>query len=692
MPMNMPAQVLNIRGVVSRLPEYRQGMVRFSFEVDQYSPEIPGVNLKSLQLSWYNPEAEIIPGQAWQLRVRLKPPRGLMNPGASDYETQLFANRVNGRGYILSARLSREAGAGNRFRIEYLRYQVRHWLSQLPLEPEVDATIRALLLGDKQGLNDQQWQVLRQTGTVHLVVISGLHIAIACMLGYWIGWVVQTVVQWFAPRLVDGFADIRAWRIIPALAMATCYGLLAGFSIPTQRALVMAVALLLPPLLNCHLGVWKRYQIALVLVLLMQPLSFYQPGFWLSFSAVAALLLIVSGQRDSGRVKTIAATQWAVFVGLFPLLLFWMGQVALVAPLVNVLAIPLLSFILIPGVLSGLLVCLVNADAGAIFLSGLVDAFWSLLQLCTPPDGVGLFFSSPSLLTVCLGLLAAILLNLPRWTGMGYFALFIITVVIFQPKSVIDHGDFRASVVDIGQGLAVVLETRSKVLLFDTGAAFKGRSTARFTLLPLLQSRRINHLDRVVISHKDNDHAGGYPTVAASLVVAELHSGSPAVQRRTLAKPCVSGDTWEWDGVRFSYIQPVRPLPVNENNRSCVLLVQSDHCSVLIPGDIESSVEHQILSDYPGLQVNWLVASHHGSRFSTDHEWLTALQPDWVLFSAGFDNSYGHPATVVTDRLDHLQMNWLNTADKGALLLNSSEGRCLTEAYRDIKRRYWSAR
>ncbi|WP_428033318.1 DNA internalization-related competence protein ComEC/Rec2 [Amphritea sp.] len=687
MPMDMPAQELNITGRVSRLPEYRPGMVRFRFDVDQYSPLIPGADLQHLQLSWYNPVSEIIPGQQWALRVRLKPPRGFMNPGGSDYETQLFANRVNARGYLLSAQLLSEPGVASGYWLEYLRYQLGRWLTQLSLKPDADATIRALLLGDKQGLSEQQWQVLRQTGTVHLVVISGLHIAIACMLGYWLGWIVQ--------RLAGGYlsvlTDIRACRIVPALCMAAGYALLAGFSIPTQRALIMAMAMLVPPLFNCHLGVWKRYQLALVLVLLMQPLSFYQPGFWLSFAAVAALLLAAAGSGDKRRIRAMLSTQWAVFIALFPLLLLWMGQVALSAPLVNLVAIPLLGFILIPGVMLGVLLSLFEADAGVLFLSGLSDMFWWLLALCAPPEGMGVFISRPSLIAVLLGGVATVLLNLPRWTGMGVFALFMLAVLIVQPKASLDHGDFRTTVVDVGQGLAVLLETRSKVLLFDSGAAFRGNSTARFTLLPLLESRNIERLDRVVISHKDNDHAGGYPSLATAVAVTELHSGSPAVRRSLAAKPCIAGDSWLWDGIRFSYIQPLRPMQVNENNRSCVLLVQSENCSILIPGDIESSVEQQILSEYPGLQVDWLVAAHHGSRFSSSYEWLAALTPEWVLFSAGFDNPYGHPATAVIDQLRSFQLNWLNTSDKGALMLQSKAGNCVTESYRDHKKRYWSA-
>ncbi|UTW04862.1 DNA internalization-related competence protein ComEC/Rec2 [Amphritea atlantica] len=687
MPLDMPAQAFSVTGTVSGMPEHRSGLVRFRFTVERYSPVLPDADLKHLQLSWYNPEREIIPGQQWQLMVRLKPPRGLMNPGGSDYETRLFADRVNARGYLLTARLLNDPEESSRQRIEYLRYRTGKWLGRLSLGESAEATIRALLLGDKQGLNDEQWQILRQTGTVHLVVISGLHIAIACLIGYWLG----GAIQWLAGRFCPVQSDIRAYRIIPALLLALGYALLAGFSIPTQRALIMALAMLLPALLNRHMGIWQRYQLALVIVLLIQPLSFYQPGFWLSFAAVGALLLSSSGGVGKRPFKAIIVTQWSVFLGLFPLLLLWLGQVALIAPLVNIVAIPLLTFILIPGTVLGLMLCLIDPVSGAGLLNGLLDSFWWLLQMCAPADGEGVLFSRPSLLPVLLGVLAVVLLNLPRWTRFGFFSLFILAALLVPPKKSIVEGGFRATVVDVGQGLAVLVETGSKSLLFDVGAAYRGHSIARFTLLPMLESRNISRLDRLIISHKDNDHAGGYADMVAAIAVTDTDSGSPVIQHSLSARPCVAGDSWEWEGVRFSYIQPDGLKPSTENNRSCVLLVQSSRCSLLIPGDIESSVELQILQEHPALHVDWLVAAHHGSRFSSPSEWLSRLNPEWVLFSAGFDNPYGHPATEVIERLRSLELNWLNTADKGALIIESSSDGCLTETYRDQKKRYWSA-
>lgn len=687
MPLSMPPQTLTVVGVVSDLPESFPGMHRFRFDVDQVSPAVVDADLQHLLLSWYQTDETVVPGQKWQFVVRIKPSRGLMNPGSLDYETRLFADQINARGYVRSAQLLAESGETGRSRIAYLRYQLLRWLAGLSLDETAETTIRALVLGDKQGLQDSQWQVLRQTGTVHLIVISGLHIGIACLFGYGIGWLLQRGLR----RFVVGVADLRACRIIPALILATGYALLAGFSVPTQRALIMSLAMLLPLLVNRSIGVWQRYQLALVSVLLLQPLSFYQPGFWLSFAAVAALLLIVKAEADRGRLITILSTQWAVFLGLMPLLLLWLGQVALIAPLVNLLAIPLLTFVVLPGVLLGLLLCLIEPSTGVALLNGLSDYFWQILQFCSPADEAGILTAHPTVLTVVLGLLAAVLLILPRWTGVGFFGSLLLLALVFPAKDSVDSGDFRATVVDVGQGLAVVIETENKTLVFDTGAAFKGRSIARFTLIPLLESRHIEQIDRLVLSHKDNDHAGGYSELNAQLKIKQVFSGSPTLYRKLSAQPCVSGDAWEWDGIHFRYLQPSRLAAVNENNRSCVLLVQSDHCSLVIPGDIESSIEQQILTEYPDLTADWLVAAHHGSRYSSSLSWLRAMSPDWVLFSAGFDNPYGHPAKAVIDRLSELQLRWLNTAEQGALMLQSMANGCLTKTYRDQKKRYWTA-
>ncbi|WP_290699330.1 DNA internalization-related competence protein ComEC/Rec2 [Amphritea sp.] len=691
MPLDMPTQVLTVEGVVSQLPESRPGLVRFRFNIDRpylsSTAEASGTDFKHLLLSWYRPDQEVVPGQRWRLKVRLKPPRGFMNPGGRDYETYLFAEQIDAKGYLLDAQLLNGAENSYRFKAEYIRYQIRRWLNDLPVNSQTQATIRALVLGDKQGLDDEQWSVLRHTGTVHLAVISGLHIGIACLLGYLLG----AVGQRLAGRFFRGAVDIRGYRILPALAFASTYALLAGFSVPTQRALIMALAMLLPVLINRSMSVWQRYLLALVLVLLIQPLSLYQPGFWLSFSAVGALLLIVANGDGKKRIKPLIKTQFAVFLGLFPLLLLWMGQVALIAPLVNLIAIPALTFIMLPGVLIGLMLCLIDPPSGAALLNFLGDGFWTLLQRCVLPEGQGLLVGHPSLAASILAVLAAALFILPGWIGGRGFAFFMIIAMFFPARDRVQSGEFRATVLDVGQGLSVLIETEQKTLLYDTGAAYPVGSIARYTVIPLLENRGIDRLDRLVVSHKDNDHSGGYRDLNAEVEIAEFHTGSPDLRNRFNAKPCRSGVAWEWGAVRFKYIQPPSPLPLTENNRSCVLLVQSAGCSLIIPGDIESSVEEQIIREYPNLKVNWLIAAHHGSRFSSSDMWLTSLKPENVIFSAGFNNSYGHPAGDVVRRVGDLKIPMASTVKGGALILSSGSDGCFTKRYRDQKKRYWTA-
>ncbi|MBQ0757815.1 MAG: DNA internalization-related competence protein ComEC/Rec2, partial [Amphritea sp.] len=456
-------------------------------------------------------------------------------------------------------------------------------------------------------------------------------------------------------------------------------------------ALIMALAMLLPVLINRSMSIWQRYLLALVLVLLIQPLSLYQPGFWLSFSAVGALLLIVANGDSQKRIKPLIKTQFAVFLGLFPLLLLWMGQVALIAPLVNLIAIPALTFIMLPGVLVGLMLCLIDPPSGAALLNFLGDGFWYLLQRCVLPEGQGLLVGHPSLMASVLAVLAAALFILPGWIGGRGFAFFMIIAMFFPARDRVQSGEFRATVLDVGQGLSVLIETEQKTLLYDTGAAYPVGSIARYTVIPLLENRGIDRLDRLVVSHKDNDHSGGYRDLNAEVDIAEFHTGSPDLRSRFNAKPCRSGAAWEWGAVRFKYIQPPHPSPLTENNRSCVLLVQSGGCSLVIPGDIESSVEEQIIREYPDLKVNWLIAAHHGSRFSSSDLWLASLKPEKVIFSAGFDNSYGHPAGDVVRRVGDLKVPMASTVKGGALILTSGSDGCFMERYRDQKKRYWTA-
>ncbi|MEH6575762.1 MAG: DNA internalization-related competence protein ComEC/Rec2 [Amphritea sp.] len=524
---------------------------------------------------------------------------------------------------------------------------------------------------------------------VHLIVISGLHIGIACLLGYLLGVLLQAVVG----RLRPASSDLRLLRVIPALLFATGYAALAGFSIPTQRALVMAIMLLIPPLFNLMPSLWQRWWLALTVVLVWQPLSINQAGLWLSFTAVAALLLIYQSGSNRGRwskVYQVLLSQRAIFIGLLPLLVMFSGGFSVWAPLINLLAIPYVSFILLPASLLLLAMLPLYPDLIVFILDALIWVFWAGLDLVAGEQAL-IDVPSRSIWVIITASIGALLLVLPRLVFFRLLGCFLLLPLIKPASSLPENGMFRAWVFDVGQGLSVMVQTRHHLLLYDTGAGFRtGGGVALYSVIPAMQSMGLRRIDRLVISHADNDHAGGYAVIAEAFEVGLLESGSPKWRRRNAANACDSGQRWRWDGVAFQYVHPQKAAVKSENNNSCVLLVESAGCSLLIPGDIESVVEHQILSEIPQLNVHWLIASHHGSRFSSDKRWLQGLDPQEVIFSAGLSNSYGHPAPEVVSRVQAQGSRWRSTASAGAVLLEEIVAGCHSSAYRDEKKRYWS--
>ncbi|GGK68883.1 DNA internalization-related competence protein ComEC/Rec2 [Amphritea balenae] len=684
LPTNPQRHDVTLTGIVTEVKLDSDLLSRFVLRVERVEDAGSSVSITKAELAWYQPTSVLVPGDRWRFSVRLKPVRGFSNPGGDDYKARQLSRGIGAKGYVRGDAVLISTATAEP--IARLRYQFSDWLSRLPVSSRTLATIKALLLGDKSGLTDDDWDLLRSTGTVHLVVISGMHIGIVCLLGYCLGF----VLQWLISKVCCGLTDIRAIRVVLALSMALLYALLAGFTIPTQRALIMAGALLLPALLHIQLALGQRFLLALALVLLFQPLSIYQPGFWLSFGAV--LVLLIALQPGTGAVRNLINAQWVVFVGLMPLLLFWVGAASVIAPLINLLAIPYLTFIMLPGTLIGAAVSAIEPGSGAIMLNSLCDLFWSSLEYSHSLAGDLEIELLPTRLPVIIAFCGALLLVLPISVDFRVFGLFLFLPLLFMASERPDKGQFNVTVIDVGQGLSVLIETETKVLLYDTGAGYRtGGSVAPYTVLPLLRHKSINHLDKLVISHADSDHAGGYPAIRHRIAIADIDTGSLVWGKKYKADACASGDFWRWDGVEFKYIQPATPWKDDENNRSCVLLVKNDRCSLIIPGDSDSGVESQVLLQYPRIEATWLVAGHHGSRFSTSVEWLQALKPESVIFSAGAGNRYGHPAHQVKSRLTGLSLSWLITFESGALILASTKNGCLTREYRAMKKRYWTA-
>lgn len=688
---------LIVVGEVDSLPQQFGDVQRFDFRIASFSPGeeqssavLPDSvrSLSRVRLSWYRSDIHLKPGELWQLSIRLKPVHGMSNPGAADYEVRLFSEGIGATGYIRDPQNARLLGEN--CSVDRLRYQLLNWINGRQLTGQTAVTLRALLLGDKSGLEHAQWDLLADTGTVHLVVISGLHIGLVCLFGYLIG----SVLQWLLLQCrLKSVVDVRVWKIMPALLLAFFYAALAGFSIPTQRALIMVAAILISPMLSMHLTLWQRFFLALTAVLLIQPLAFYQAGFWLSFGAVAVLIAAIqSADGAAMRFWQLIKAQWVVFIGLLPLLIVWLGEVSVSAPLVNLVAVPYVSFVLLPGAVIGCLLSVISPESGTAVLELLVSLFWSFLTVANEWLPQRLSVGNPGLWSVGLAFGGALLMVQGRIVFFRWLGVFLFVPVLLPDVEAVPEGEFRAMVIDVGQGLSVLVETRDHTLLYDTGKAYRsGGSVARFSVIPVLQERNLTRLDRLVISHGDNDHAGGYRDVVDEVDVGRLESGSEDWRSKFAAENCRSGEVWRWNGVEFRYIHPEQPVIANDNNDSCVLHIRSAGCSLMIPGDIEAVIERQIITAMPDSDAYWLIASHHGSSSSSTQDWLKVVAPEVVIFSAGAANRYGHPAAAVVDRVEALDQRWYNTASSGAVILEESASGCVERAHREEKKRYWSA-
>jgi competence protein ComEC len=667
-----------LSGEVVGLPKLSAGVQRFELRVleQQHS------RLRLVRLSSYQPEVLLQPGDRVRVAVRLKPPRGLWNPGGFDYEHWALMRGIDATGYVRQI----EAVQGRRWSLDRVRAALGTLLVDRFEDPALAGLARAFLIGDGAGLSQADWERLRRTGTVHLVVVSGLHIGILVALG----WLLGRGLLWLCPSRCLGAPLLRLFPVLLALVLSGGYVLLAGAGLATLRAWVMAASLLLSGFWLIPLSLSQRWWLALAVVLTLQPLAVHAPGLWLSFGAVAVLLMLAGERCRQPLWWRLLRMQLAIFCLMTPLLLGWFGQISLLAPWINLIAIPLLP-LLVLGLLPVLAGIWLGTEVPLQLYEALLGWLWQGLGLVAQNSVAAGALRVPAAVLLGLALLAAVVISLPvAWRVRG-LALCIWWLALFGTAPPAPPAGFRAWVFDVGQGLAVWVQAGDRTLLFDTGPGYgSGGAAFERALLPYLERRAIGHLDRFVVSHADNDHAGGRQQVLDRLSVGARDSGSLRLQAEEGYAPCRPGQAWRWSGVDFRYLHGSQGG--SENDQSCVLLVSAPGCRLLLTGDIEAGVERALVASGRLVPVTWLVASHHGSRSSSTQAFLEAVQPDYGLFSAGYLNQYQHPAPEVVARFSALGIRTLNTADAGALELIAEPGRaCRIRAWRSTKKRYWSA-
>lgn len=646
----LDGRTLWLEGRVIGLPEQGAGSVRFELaEASSRRTALPA----HLRLSWHA-GPEVRSGERWRLAVTLRRPLGLLNPHGPDQEAALLARRIGALGTVKAGeRLAPAAMAW--------RDSVRQRLLAVDAFGR-EGALAALVLGDGAALSAGDWQVLQATGTVHLMVISGQHIGLLAGLVY---------------ALVAGLARLGLWpRALPwlpcacglAFAAALAYGLLAGFQVPVRRACIMLAVVLLWRLRFRHLGAGLPLLLALNGVLLVEPLAALQPGFWLSFGAVAVLVFAFSGRLGAfSPWRAWGRAQWVIAVGLLPLLLALGLPVSLSAPLANLLAVPWISLAVLPLALAGTtLLVLPSLGDGLLWLAGVsLHGLFYLLESIAAWQAAWLPAALP-LWSWELVVAGAWLLLLPRGMPMRLFGMPLLLMAGFTPRAELPAGQVDVWQLDVGQGLAFVLRTREHALLYDTGAKLADSDLGERVVVPTLRKLGIHQLDTLLISHADADHAGGAGSVQRALTPRRIISGE-ALADGFQAQPCSSGESWQWDDVRFSLWQA--PEAKDGNQQSCVLLVEAGGEKLLLTGDIDAEVEAAWLQGPQATRVDWLQAPHHGSRSSSSQRFLQRAAPRGILVSRGRHNSFGHPHPWVMARYAALGATVYDSAVLGAVHL-----------------------
>jgi competence protein ComEC len=695
-------RVLWLDGVVVGLPQRTPGSTRFEF-----APRDPPAGVPSrLRVSWWRARAcaaakacppRLRPGEVWRLPLRLRPLHGSANPGGFDAELAAFERGIGADASVV-------AGCGPPLRRGVARLtpwlQVQVWREALRERvgralagrPQAGA-IAALALGDQAALGNAAWAVYRDTGVAHLMSVSGLHIS---LLAWAAG--VPAGALWRRGARLPLLLPTPALVALVRLAAALGYAALAGFGVPAQRAALMLAVALLARLAARRLGWWQVMAWALAAVLLWDPWALLQAGFWLSFGAVALLFLSEPGRAATdpaaraGRWRAASRAQLAVNVGLVPLTLLFFQQVALLAPLANAFAIPLVTLVVVPLALAGLaLPAPLDAwvwQLGAWLQGGLMAAL-SWLAAVPHAQWRAALPGWPALLAAALGVPICVL-PWPWRLRLAGFALLL--PVLSNPGARPAPGALEIWIADVGQGSALLVRTARHSLLFDTGPGYDvtgGDAGARI-VVPLLRALGESRLDLVVLSHGDRDHSGGAAAVAAafpgtpalgSLPLPTLRGFGFATPRR-----CLAGQRWRWDGVDFEVLHP--PDAARGGNAgSCVLRVASARGSALLSGDIGRRQE-AALSGSPRLRSDLLLAPHHGSNTSSSEAFLRAVAPAVVAVQAGFMNRYGHPHPAALQRWAAAGAAWRRTDRDGALLWRDAAPRQL-QSWRAAHPRYW---
>ncbi len=631
---------------------------------------------RRLRLSWFDAPMQPALGETWQFELRLRRPRGFSNPGGFDYEGWLFRQRIGATGYVVNGsrnfqRIDRPVDLTSRLRQRFVARVRAH----LP-DDDASAVLMAVGVGARQSITREQWQRYAATGTSHLMAISGLHIGLAAGGVFFLSWLILA--------LACRSTNIRDPAAVIAVLAAFAYAELSGFAVPARRAMLMALVIVIAGLMRRQLSAARLLGVCGLAIMLSDPLAILAPGFKLSFTAVAILLWHLRTTRippftlDNRlaamllhSLRRLSSMQLALLFGLFPLTALLFDRVAIVAPLVNLLALPIFNFVTVPACLVGLMLDGPFQSAGNFSLG---IAHWSigivlwLVRLAADLPIASFHIARPQGLFIMAVLLPSLWSLLPPgWPGRQLSVVAALAVVLYRPPAP-PQDCVDLHVLDVGQGLGLVLQTHRHVVVFDAGPSFRGGAdTGRLVLVPFLRSKGVDSLDLVVVSHADQDHAGGIRSLLEEIDVKRLIAGEMLSDIDMPQSRCQSSRSWQWDGIDFTIIHPSDPGRWQGNNASCVLQVRIAAHTVILTGDIESPVETLLARSGALSPADIVLIPHHGSRTSSSDLFVSTIRPKVAIVSAGFGNRWGFPKEDIVKAWTNAGAEVLNTATLGAI-------------------------
>lgn len=706
---------IRVTGVIASLPAQLERGTRFEFHVERV--ETPDVRVPPrIALAWYGADAQVRAAERWSLTVRLRRPHGAMNPGGFDLEAWMIERRLRATGYVRDGRAD---DAPRRIdamvwqpgpAIDRARQHLREAMQRRLANERYGGVLIALVLGDQRAIAESDWSLFNRTGISHLVSISGLHITmIAGLAALAIG------ALWRRSRRLLARGSAQAAAAVAAVAAALAYCLLAGWGVPAQRTFFMLSTVAAALVLRRGLGPATTLALAAAVVCALDPWAVIAPGFWLSFGAVAAIFLVMHGRAalraESSwrtRVADAARIQLAVTLALIPLTIVLFRQVSVVSPLANAIAIPVVSLAVTPLALIGAAFALLPEplasfaapsfalahwlfDTLAVALQTLVALPWASVAIAAPP--------SWALALAVGGVLW--LLAPPGWPLRWAGATWLLPLFVW-PAPRPAEGELWVTALDVGQGMAVLVETRDAALLYDAGPRYTAAADAgERVILPYLRWRGIGHLDALVVSHLDSDHSGGAASILRALPVARvLTSIDPA--HRVLAdarrvERCEAGQRIALGELDARVLHPLAAdyerTGVTTNALSCVVSVGTGDARVLLTGDLPAREEAQLVARADALAAPLTSAPHHGSRHSSSAAFVGAARPRWVIVQAGYRNRFGHPDAGVVERYRQAGAQVARTDHSGAIQWRwRRDGTIEVEAWRRQHARYWHNR